>query len=59
MKYFWKWLGDKAEFIPGVPARDLTKEEIEIRGIGDVVERSPLFIKQSVKETKTENQGDK
>ena len=50
-KSIWKWLG-KSQFIPGVPARDLTQEEVEERGIQKVVEMSPLYKKVSVEESK-------
>ena len=40
----WKWHGVK-EFIPGVPARDLTDEEVDVRGVRELVEASPLFEK--------------
>lgn len=43
-KSYWKWLG-KAEFVPGVPARDLTDEEVDRRRIRELVELSPLFKK--------------
>lgn len=38
----WKFLGHN-EFVPGVPARDLTDEEVERRGIAHLVEASPLY----------------
>ena len=43
-EYFWKWLG-KSEFVPGVPARDLTRIEVNSRGIQSIVEKSPLYKK--------------
>ena len=36
------WLGDK-EFIPGVPPRDMTVEEVERKGLREIVELSPLY----------------
>lgn len=51
----WKWLGEN-EFIPGVPARDLTDEEIDKRGIRELVEQSKLFKKVRSQEKK---EGDK
>lgn len=38
----WKWLG-KNEFVVGVPARDLSDEEVDRRGIRHLVELSPLY----------------
>ena len=41
-KVEWKWLGGN-EFIPGVPARNLSIGEAEKRGIEGIVELSPLY----------------
>ncbi len=54
-KIGWKWLG-KREFIPGCPARDLSDEELDERGIRHLVEVSPLYKKLlPKKQTKKEN----
>lgn len=48
-KIIWVWKGSR-EFIPGVPPRDLDDEELDQRGIRNIVEKSGLFKKQTVKE---------
>lgn len=50
-EFYWKWLG-KLEFVPGAPARDLSSQEVEKRGIQNLVEKSPLYKKVSVEEPK-------
>jgi hypothetical protein len=55
---YWKWLG-KNEFVPGVPARDLTDEEVDRRGIRDLVELSPLYeFVGHVPEAESEEEGE-
>jgi len=45
----WKWLGKAGEFIPGVPPRDLTDEEVQRKGLENIVKASKLFKKVSPK----------
>jgi hypothetical protein len=47
-KVVYKWLG-KAEFVPGVPARDLTKEDLEREGVEALAKASKLYKKVSEK----------
>jgi hypothetical protein len=54
----WKWLGG-AEFVPGVPARDLEKGEAERRGILHLVEESPLYEKVTKPKVAKSKEGDK
>lgn len=55
-KISWKWLG-KREFIPGCPARDLSDEELDERGIRHLVEVSPKYKKVlPKKQTKKEKE---
>lgn len=46
----WQWKGSPGEFIPGVPARDMTDDEVERRGIKDLVEGSAKFEKTRVQQ---------
>jgi hypothetical protein len=42
----WKYVGDGA-FIPGVPAKDLSDQEVKELGIQEAVEASDLYKKES------------
>jgi hypothetical protein len=44
----WKYMG-KGDFIPGVPARDLSDKEVKELGIQEAVEASDLYKKESAK----------
>jgi len=52
-KVIWKWLG-KDEFVPGVPARDLSEEEVESRGVKALVEQSVLYKRTEIEAAKKE-----
>lgn len=43
-KIVYKWVGADDEFIPGVPARDLTQKDIDKRGVQDIVKNSELYV---------------
>jgi hypothetical protein len=51
----WKYMGDGSQFVPGVPARDLTSKEVKERDIQEAVETSDLYKKDSAKKA----EGDK
>jgi hypothetical protein len=44
----WKYVGN-GDFIPGVPARDLSDKEVKELGIQEAVEASDLYKKESAK----------
>ena len=50
----WKYVGDGDEFIPGIPARDLSDAEVKELGVRDDVEASPLYEKTSGRSKKTD-----
>ena len=51
-QYIWRWLGGGG-FIPGLPARDMTEQEVEERGVLGIVQQSPLYVKESLERKAT------
>lgn len=49
IEMYWKYLGEGHYFVPSVPMRDLTVEEVNARQIADLVENSPLYELRPVK----------
>jgi hypothetical protein len=45
----WKYVGHGDEFIPGIPARDLSDKEVKELGIEEDVKASDLYKKESAK----------
>jgi hypothetical protein len=45
----WKYVGDGSQFIPGIPARDLSAKEVKELGIQEAVEASDLYKKTTAK----------
>lgn len=43
VKKFWKYLGEGKLFVPGVPMRDLTVDEVDARQVSYLVQNSPLY----------------
>jgi hypothetical protein len=50
----WKYVGDGDEFIPGIPARDLSDAEVKDLGVSEDVEASPLYEKSNSRSKKTD-----
>ena len=55
-KSYWKWLGNR-EFVPGCPARDLSLEEVEEKGIQELVETSNLYELIQTQPKKVQKEG--
>lgn len=53
----WKYLGDGSQFIPGIPARDLSDNEVKELDVKVDVEASDLYKRESAGKKKSADEG--
>ena len=53
----WKYMGDGSQFIPGIPARDLSDTEVKELNVEVDVEASNLYKRESAGKKKSADGG--